>query len=158
MLRSTIFALCLLTTFSAPAFARGLSAQQTVEVAIVSVDENGLTQTRYEPAEEVAPGDQVRYRLSFKNDGTEAAANVQLDMPVPDQVELIEGSVEDGTARVTFSIDNGETYAPRGALRIQVNGVDRPATGEDITNIRWTFEQPIAPGQVGEISYRGILR
>ncbi len=158
MLRSTLFALCLLTTFTASAHARGLTAEQTVEVAVTWVDENGLAQTRYEPAGEVAPGDQVRYRLTFLNDGEEAAVNVQLDMPVPDQVTLVDGSVEAGGAAVSYSVDNGQTYGVRAVLRIEDEAGERAASSEDITNIRWTFAQAIGAGESGEISYLGVLQ
>ncbi|MDG1827528.1 MAG: hypothetical protein P8H62_14815 [Henriciella sp.] len=64
MLRGSLFALSLLTAFIAPAYATGLQAEQIVEVATVSVDENGQEQVTYMLAEEVAPGDQVRYTIN----------------------------------------------------------------------------------------------
>ena len=35
---------------------------------------------------------------------------------------------------------------------------ERAASAEDITHIRWSFADSIAPGEAGEISYRGILQ
>ncbi len=158
MFRSTFLALSMLTAVSAPAFASGLSAAQTVEVATVITDENGNKTTVYKKAEEVAPGNEVRYILDFANDGEAPASNVRLDMPVPAEIELIEGSVETGNADVTYSVDSGETFSRRGDLTVSVNGSQRVATAEEITHIRWTFSEAIAPGDAGQISYRGVLQ
>jgi len=158
MFRSTLFALSLLTVFAAPAYAAGLTANQTVEVAVVSTDAQGEQTIDYQIADEVAPGDEIRYVLDYTNDGGEAASNVRLDMPVPSAVNLIEGSVEAGTADVTYSIDSGETFSTRGDLTISVNGQERTATAEEITHIRWSFADTIAPGDMGTISYRGVLQ
>ncbi len=158
MLRSTLFALSLLTVFAAPAYAAGLTANQTVEVAIVSIDDQGEQSVAYQIAEEVAPGDEIRYVLNYANDGGDAASNVRLDMPVPTEINLIEGSVEAGSANVTYSIDSGETFSARGDLTISVNGQVRTATAEEITHIRWSFADSIAPGDIGTISYRGVLQ
>ena len=158
MLRSSLFVLSLLGVFAAPAYAAGLTASQTVEVAIVAVDANGETKTRFEPAAEISPGDEVRYVLSYANSGDDSAENVRLDMPVPNEIELIDGSVEAAGARVTYSIDNGSSYAARDMLTISANGQARIAVAEDITHIRWTFAEAIAPGQTGTISYRGVLQ
>ena len=158
MFRSTLFALSLLTVFAAPAYAAGLTANQTVEVAIVSIDDQGERSVAYQTAEEVAPGDEIRYILNYANDGDDAASNVRLDMPVPSEINLIEGSVEASTANVTYSIDSGETFSARGDLTISVNGQVRTATAEEITHIRWSFADSIAPGDIGTISYRGVLQ
>ncbi len=158
MLRFTLLALALLSAFVAPAFAAGLTASQTVEVAIVSLDENGEIAVAYEAAEEVAPGDEVRYVLAYANQGDEAATNVRLEMPVPAEINLIEGSIEAANANVSYSIDDGASFSTRGDLTITANGQNRAATAEEITHIRWSFAQAIAPGDSGTISYRGVLQ
>ncbi len=158
MFRSTLFTLSLLTVFAAPAYAAGLTASQTVEVAIVSIDDQGERTVVYQTADEVAPGDEIRYILNYANEGDDAASNVRLDMPVPAEINLIEGSVEAGRADVTYSIDSGETYSARGDLTISANGQQRTATAEEITHIRWSFADSIAPGDMGTISYRGVLQ
>jgi len=158
MFRSTLLALAMLSAFAAPAYAAGLSASQTVEVAIVGVDDAGELSVTYQTAEEVAPGDEIRYVLDYTNEGSDAADNVRLDMPVPAQINLIEGSVEAGAANVSYSIDGGETFSTRGELTITANGQQRAATAEEITHIRWSFAESIAPGTAGTISYRGVLQ
>ena len=158
MLRFAVMALSAAMLAAAPAAAGGLTASQSVEVAVLKTDEGGATVKSYAPAEEIAPGDELRYVLTFQNDGAEAASNVRLDMPVPDAVTLIDGSVEPGAADVTYSVDKGVTFAPRETLVITDEGETRAAVAEDITNIRWTFTEAIAPGEAGTISYSGLLQ
>jgi uncharacterized repeat protein (TIGR01451 family) len=158
MLRGSLFALSLLTAFIAPAYATGLQAEQIVEVATVSVDENGQEQVTYTLAEEVAPGDQVRYTINYTNAGNESASNVKLDMPVPAEVDFIEGSADATSAEISYSADNGETFASRGTLTVTEAGEPQAATAKDITHVRWTFTGDIAPGEAGNISYSGVLQ
>lgn len=158
MLRKTIIALSMLTALAAPAYASGLKANQLVEVAVVETTEDGATVTNYLPAEKIAPGDELRYVVAYQNDGDEAADNIRLDMPVPAEVELIEGSVDAPKATVTYSIDAGRSFAPREALFVDDADGRRPAGADDITHIRWSFNASIAPGETGTISYRGILQ
>ncbi|MEM6534289.1 MAG: hypothetical protein AAF613_01510 [Pseudomonadota bacterium] len=158
MIRHSILALSMLTCLSAPALAEGFTALQLVERAVVNVDDSGNRDVTFEAAEEVAPGDEVRYRLAYSNDGAEPAENVRLVMPVPAQLKLIEGSAQTPAADVTYSVDNGETFARRGNLTVSVDGIERPATAEEITHIRWTFSEAIAAGATGDLSYRGVLQ
>ncbi len=158
MFRHGIFALSLMTAFAAPAFAEGLSATQIVERAVVTVDEDGGQTLTFELAEEIAPGDELRYRLTYLNDGDADAANVRMVMPVPAQVELIEGSADSDAAIVTYSIDNGESFTQRGNLTVTVDGQDRAATAKEITHIRWEFAEAIPAGTSGDLSYRGVLQ
>ena len=158
MLRATVFALSLMTAFSAPAFANGLQAEQFVEVATVSVDADGQTTRSYEPAGEVAPGDEVRYRLAFINQGGEPVENVSLVMPVPVEVTYIEASASEDRAAVTFSSDAGETFVSRDALVMQDGETQRLATAEEITHIRWVLAEAVAPDASGQISFSAVLK
>lgn len=158
MIRHSVFALSMLAGLAAPAFAEGFTAVQHVERAVVTSDQNGNRDVSFEIAEEVSPGDEVRYRLAYANQGAEAAENVRLVMPVPTQVKLIEGSAQTSDADVTYSVDDGKTFARRGNLTVSIDGIERPATAEEITHIRWTFSQAIPAGQTGDLSYRGVLQ
>lgn len=158
MLRNSLIALSMLTAITAPAYASGLTANQAVEVVVTETAEDGTISTTYVPAEKIAPGDELRYVIVFENAGTEAANNIRLEMPVPSEVEYVEGSVDAQIATITYSIDQGATYADRDALRVADEDGERAATADEITHIRWSFADSIAPGQSGEISYRGILQ
>lgn len=158
MLRATAFALAMLGVFSVPAHAAGLKATQSVELATVSVTADGEERITFAPATDVEPGEQVRYRLVYDNDGTEAADQVSLVMPIPAEVTYLEGSVDGTAGLVTFSSDNGETYAPRDAVLVADGTVERVASAAEITHIKWQFEQPIAPAESGAISFMAVLK
>lgn len=157
MLRATALALTLVGVLSAPAQASGLKATQTVEVATIALAADGSETLTYAPAVEVEPGEQVRYTLSYANDGPEAAENVSLVMPVPGEVTYLEASIGGAASTVLFSADAGQTFAAREALMIGEGEMARLATAGEITHIKWDFADPIAPASVGTISYEAVL-
>lgn len=158
MIRAALFSLSLITALVAPAYAQGMNATQVVEVAVTNVDANGNESVSYETAVEVSPGDEVRYSLEYANEGGELAENVELVMPVPTELTLIEDSIMAATAIVTYSSDNGDTFAEREALTVSDGEVSRVAGSEDVTHIKWVFANGIAPAESGTVSFRGILQ
>jgi uncharacterized repeat protein (TIGR01451 family) len=110
MMRASALALIMLGAFSTSAHATGLEATQTVELATVTLTADGTESITYTPATDVEPGEQVRYSLSYSNQGADAADSVSLVMPVPAEVTYLEGSVERALSDVTFSVDSGETF------------------------------------------------
>lgn len=157
MLRAAIVALALAGLGVTPAGAAGLTAVQTVEVATVSVDASGAEQLSFAPATDVEPGEQVRYRLAFANEGDAPAEGVNLVMPVPREVTLLEDTIEGGASAVMFSADNGESFAPRPATLIADGDRMRVATAAEITHIKWEFADPVAAGEAGAISFMAVL-
>jgi uncharacterized repeat protein (TIGR01451 family) len=119
---------------------------------------DGSQQVAFIAAEEVTPGERVLYSIAYANDGADDAANVKLVMPVPGEVAYIENSATGEGTNIAFSVDGGETFAPRGDLTITVDGVSRIALADEITHISWIFAGDIAPGATGDISYLGMLK
>ncbi len=158
MLRATAFALAMLGVFTVPAHATGLKATQTVEVATVTVDANGEDALTFAPATDVEPGQQVRYSLTYMNEGSEPADRVSLVMPIPSEVTYLESSVAGAAGTVTFSADDGQTYTMRDALTIVDGDDQRIANASEITHIKWAFSAPIAPADSGAISYMAVLK
>lgn len=157
MLRSALLSIAALALATAPAVANGLTATQTVLKQIEIPQEDGTVTTELVEASLIAPGDTVVYLLTYTNGGTEAAEAVALTMPVPTEMSFIERSANvDGTI-VTFSVDGGATFARRGELTVTIDGEARNALAEDITHVRWTFEDAIEPGSQGEVSFRAVL-
>lgn len=147
-----------MAVLSAPAFATSLQATQLVEVAQIVADEDGNELRAFTEATEIAPGDELRYRLSYDNQGENAAVDVNLVMPVPAEIDFIEGSAVTNGTKVAYSVDNGTSFADRGSLRVLIDGEERIATSEDITHVRWTFTEAIEAGETGEVSFRGVLQ
>ena len=158
MFRNAIFALGLLTAFVAPAAATGLEAVQTVERAVVTVDENGARQTAFEPATQIAPGDELRYSLAYNNTGDQSALELNLVMPVPAEVDLIAGSAETDLAVVSYSVDQGVTFGALEELTVMDADVAREATAKDVTHVRWTMLGAVEPEATGTLSFRGVLQ
>lgn len=157
MLRSALLSIAALALAVAPAVANGLTATQSVLKQIEVPQEDGTIATELVEASLIAPGDTVVYLLTYTNGGAEAAQSVELTMPVPAEMSFIERSANvDGTV-VTFSVDGGATFAQRGELTVTVDGEARNALAEDITHVRWAFEEAIAPGAQGEVSFRAVL-
>lgn len=102
----------------------------------------------------VTPGDRLVFVLGYRNRGSEPATGFTLTNPIPPSVEFT-GS-DDGSALV--SVDGGRSWGPLASLKVvQADGSSRPAVPADVTHIRWSFDRPIAPGSVGELSFRGVV-
>ena len=132
-----------------------VAAEQRVLREVRTTDAEGRTVTREVPADLVAPGDRVIYRLAYRNEGAAPAAGLVLVMPVPDGITLIGGSAE-GPGAVAYSLD-GEAFAGLDALVVPSPEGERPATAADVRHVRWTLDAPLAPGAGGSVAYKGVL-
>ena len=133
-------------------------ATQIVEKEIVQTGANGAINVARVSAEKVSPGEEVIYTLNFENRDDRAAEDIVLVMPVPAEIIYLEGSIVGDGATASFSADGGQTYLNRGRLTVIENGAVRPARGNEITHIKWTLTQALAPRATGVVSYRGILK
>lgn len=110
----------------------------------------------------VQPGDILRYTLESKNHGEVSAKNLALTQPVPQGMiyELKSAKGYNG-AEITFSIDNGKTYAAKPTIKVELqNGEIKylPAPADAYTNIRWKFNTPINPEGKTKVSYKLKVR
>lgn len=158
MLRTIAIAVSVYGILAMPAFANGLKAEQTVEKATISLDADGQEVRTYVPAEEVAPGDEIRYRLTYANEGELAAEAVSLTMPVPAEVTYVEASANGATSLITYSADGGLSYSGRDELVMVSADGSRLATADEITHIQWTMDAPIPAASRGEVSFRAVLK
>lgn len=158
-MRNIVSALFFGVSFMIPISATALTAQQTVNKVVEIKNDDGSTEIRFEPASLVSPGERIVYSLNIENDGAESATDLVLTMPVPSEVEFVEGSADKKGTTVSYSTDGGETYSDRLELRvITVEGRSRAAQSEDITHIRWELSGPIEAGGTDVLSFQGILK
>lgn len=157
MMRTSFAAICF-AALAATATAADLTAVQTVQKVIQTVDESGAMIETLEDAVTVAPGDTVVYSLEYAYTGDEAAEGVTLTMPVPEEVVLLEGSEMKAGTVVTYSIDGGETFSSRDALVVGAGEESRAAMADEITHVKWMFEDDVPAGSEGAISFRGLLQ
>lgn len=115
--------------------------------------EDGKPVTTLVPAGKVTPGDEVHYVLAYTNAGARAAGDVVLVNPVPADLEYV---AADNGALV--SVDGGKVFAPLASLAVTAaDGTSRPATGRDVTHVRWNLP-PVAAGAKGQVSFQARLK
>jgi uncharacterized repeat protein (TIGR01451 family) len=158
MYRKAFFSLALLiASTSIPAYA--LTATQTVEREIVVSNADGSQTVTRTTADKVTPGDKVVYSLNYFNDEAEPAENIVLVMPVPSEVDYIDGSATFDDVSSAFSTDGGETFSNRADLQVvRGDGSNTMAVASDITHIRWTVSKAISPNTGGTLSFSGRLQ
>jgi uncharacterized repeat protein (TIGR01451 family) len=132
-----------------------ISIQQTKEVT-----ESAPTGkvTRFVPATSVSPGDVLEYVLVYTNEGDEPATNAVIEDPVPKGTRFLANSASGEGAEITFSNDNGKSFAPAVKLTYEIKTPSgaverRVVTPSDYTNIRWTVAR-VPAGASGKVSFR----
>ena len=139
---------------AAPAYA-------TAQVALssdVKVEKTQIVAGRAQPVlltpSSVVPGDRLIFRTSYRNGAATPATRFVVTNPVPAAVAW----TGEGSAGVEASVDGGRSFAPLPMLKVRsAAGQPRAATPADVTHLRWTLSV-IAPGGVGQLSYRGVVR
>jgi len=158
MMKFKHWAIAIITPICLALPAQAMTASQKVEVERKVKQSDGSVQTVMTAPDKVLPGDVMVYTVNYYNDKQDVTDNFRLDMPVPSEITYAEGSANRDNAAVLYSVDNGQTYQSREALRMSLpNGETRAAGASDITHIRWTLSNSIQPGERGEITFKGRL-
>jgi uncharacterized repeat protein (TIGR01451 family) len=156
----------------AAAFAGGAQAQspasggvQLVNVAQkeVEVVEAGKRVRKLVEPGKMVPGDEVVYTITYANKGARPAERVVVTNAVPQHTTFRSGSVEGANTEVAYSVDGGKTFAVPELLRVAARDakgapVTRSAVAVDITHIRWTLKEPLAPGADGYVRFRTVIQ
>jgi uncharacterized repeat protein (TIGR01451 family) len=152
-----LIAAWLLVTLMLPAAAQaaGVALKSAVFVERTEVAADGRARIVLHEPKLVTPGDRLVFVLSYRNEGGKPADNFVVTNPVPPAVAY--QGVADRAAQV--SVDGGRSWGELAALIVRDSGgARRPARGEDVTHVRWTFPKAIGPGVQGKLSFRGIVR
>jgi uncharacterized repeat protein (TIGR01451 family) len=158
--RFFITTLCLIAAAATSATA---AAQVTLENSVQKVEtfvnEAGEPQRRLVDADSVVPGDELRYTITFANDGAETvdAGSVVITNPIPAETEYLDGTAFGSGTDIVFSV-NGENFATPDALSVVHNGVEAPAAAKDYKSIRWVFRPALDPGETGNVSFSVRLK
>lgn len=118
---------------------------------------NGTAVKKLLPTKTAAAGDVLHYTLTYTNKGNEPATSAVIDNPVPKGTAYIANSATGANAEITFSNDEGKTFAPPVKLTYEIklpNGKTEKklATPGDYTTIRWTVKR-VAPGESGTVGF-----
>ncbi len=106
-----------------------------------------------EPADSAGPGTKLTYRISLDNQDDVPATDISMVLPVDKNVTYLENSLSASTTLTdAVSVDGGATYGNLSDLTVAENEKTRPATVDDITNLK--FEVPeLAAGEKATIDY-----
>lgn len=143
---------------SAPVGAQetgALASKIELEKSVAGAQGQPATKTYVAP-DVVVPGDRVRVTLTFTNNGAAPAAGVKLVNPIPD------GLIFDETADpVGFDVstDGGKIFGPLASLTVPIAGAaPRAATVADVTHVRWSWSEAIAPRQSRSVAFFGRVK
>jgi len=128
----------------------------------VLIEENGQNVTQWVEAEDIEPGEKLKYTVTYVNVGDEPATEVRIENPIPELTVYVDDTASGDGSNIVFSADGGESYSARGEVTYEVavfgGGTDRrPANADRFTNIRWLIEQ-VPPGNTGEVSFQVIVQ
>ena len=136
-----------------------LNVQTVVEKARLVVADDGSERTELSAVATAVPGDELIYTVVFTNISTETADNVRVTNPIPGELRLVQDSAFGPGTAISFSIDDGASFAAADELLVQLaEGESRPATPDDYTHIRWTLKNPLEAGARGFARYRAVVR
>jgi len=137
--------------------ASALAAQRPLVVTALNLN----ARSRGSQSQAVLPGDVVQYQLRFTNQGQGDVRGVVFTNPVPAGLRYVDRSAgaDRQDVAVEYSTDGGKTFAATPLVTEVVDGkrVQRPATAEQYTHVRWTVQGSIAPGATVTAEFRAEL-
>lgn len=152
--------LLLIAICAAPAAAQNvIELEALVQQEREVVDETGATRRVLVDASRVVPGETVLYTTVYRNVGQVRADHLVINNPIPEHTVFVAGSASEERAMVEYSVDGGFSFdLPANLVVAEADGRVRPATPRDYTNVRWTLEDALAPGETGQVGYRVQLK
>lgn len=123
----------------------------------VVVEEPEGAVVRWVEADDIEPGQKLRYTVRYVNVGDEPATAVRIENPIPDLTVYVTDSASGAGSTIVFSADGGKTYSPPEEVTYEVavfggGTAQRKASPDRFTNIRWLIDQ-IPAGSEGEVSF-----
>lgn len=120
----------------------------TVAKVETTIDAAGRVKRELLPAEEVLPGEELRYGITFTNSSETLVerGRIIITNPIPEGTRYLSGSAGGGSARVEYSLD-GENFQSA-----------EPAPGASdqggaVTSLRWSYDADLAPGESAEVFF-----
>ncbi|MDH3747806.1 MAG: hypothetical protein OER97_06325 [Gammaproteobacteria bacterium] len=159
--RAMAFAALFVLFASDIALAQGkghLEVTTIVQKEILVENEDGDSEKQLVVAETVIPGERVVYTIVFENVGDAAAENVVITNPISESLTYVAGSASNDSMKVEFSVDDGKTFGLASELRMVDNGIERPATTNDYTHVRWVMQNELEVGAKGSASFAAVLQ
>lgn len=162
-----VVALCLVILGSAAAVAQKKfmilrTGRPEVKVLLSAVVERENSRIPVEKAATVKSGEVLDWTITSVNEGTALAHEYKAVGTVPPGMQFIAGSVSaDGSATVTYSIDNGKSFSAQPMIEEkQPDGSSKkvPAPLSMYTQIRYEWTNPLEQGAKLSASYKVRLK
>lgn len=151
MTKKILVLISLLIT-SISAFSEVVLSNTVFEV--VSIKNNDGSQSdQWQTPDKLLPGERVGYQIKVENQGSEPAADIIIANPIPEHTQYINGSAKGLDTQIEFSVDDGKTFALPAQLTVEKEGKRVQATAADFTQVRWTFNKPLAAGSSSTVQY-----
>lgn len=162
-----VVVLCLLVLGGAAAFAQRqfkLIGRDRPEIKVVlsgMVERDGA-RIPVEKASAVKPGEILDWTITSANEGDASASDYKAVAKIPAGTQFIAGSASaDGSASVTYSIDNGKSFSPKPTIdEKQPDGSIKkvPAPVNMYTQLRYEWADPLVQGGKLNASYKVRLK
>ena len=137
----------------------GVELNTIAEMEAEVTNDVGEKEIKRVPAEKVIPGDIVIYTVSYSNNGKEPAENFVITNPVPEHMTYVFESASGDNTNIQFSVDGGNSYdVPANLTKNDADGNILAADVTDYTHIRWTLNEPVAPGATGNVIFKATLK
>jgi len=158
-----VIALCLLILGSAAAFAQKKfmmlrAARPMVKVVLSGTVERGDTKVPVEKVALVKSGEILDWTITSINEGNAPASDYKAVGKIPAGTQFVAGSANaDGSAAVTFSIDNGKSFSstPTVDERQADGSVKKVAAPVSMYNqVRYSWATPLNEGAKLNASYK----
>ena len=155
--------LCLLVVGGAAAFAqrqytKAQNGRPEIKVVLSGAVERNAGRLPVEKVSSVMPGETLDWTITSQNEGNAPAHQYKTVGQIPQGTTYIAGSATaDGTASVTYSIDNGQTYTAQPTIEEkQADGTTKrvPAPVSLYTQVRYEWSDPLADGGKLAASYK----
>jgi uncharacterized repeat protein (TIGR01451 family) len=162
-----VIAVCLLVLGTAATFAQKKlmvlrSGSPVVKVLLSGMVHRNDNDVPVEKAETVKSGEILDWTITSRNDGDAPAFDYKAIGHVPPGTQFVAGSVTaDGSATVSYSIDNGKTFAAEPTIeQKQADGSIKkvPAPVSMYTEIRYQWADPLVQGTTLNASYKVRLK
>ena len=143
--------------FASYAFSDVSIENSAFKVVTVETKSGGALE-QWQTPDNMLPGDKVGYQISFKNNDNEEASNIVIANPIPPNTTYLTDSAKGLNTNISFSVDNGKTFAQPDQLFIEKDGLSVKAEAADYTNVRWKLTQPLAASESGIVQYIVIIK
>ena len=133
-------------------------AEVTLETGVSKVettlDNAGRVKRELVPVEEVVPGEELRYTITFTNESKVPVDpdRIIITNPIPDGTRYVPGSAGGEDAVVEYSVD-GETFSPAEPAATGASAAGADGGGSPVRSVRWIYQDTLAPGASAEVFF-----